>query len=158
MSPAGWRSSLRQSRGSITPLILGFALVTMLLITVIVAASRIFLAQRALASAADGAAVAAADSLDEPAYYRRPAGIRALPLRESQVDAAVQQYVESAALAARFDSLEVSPALSPDATTVTVQLSARVKLPFVNAVMTASGDGSWGVQAEGSARTPVGAG
>src|SRR5262245_31069203 len=51
--------------GQITLLVIGFTLVLAVLIAVVVTASRVFLYQRALSTATDGAAIFAANQLDE---------------------------------------------------------------------------------------------
>ena len=50
-------------------MIIGFALILGLLVTVVVAASRVFLFQRELSAMADGAALSAADGIDTSAIY-----------------------------------------------------------------------------------------
>lgn len=143
-------------RGSIVPLILGFAVLLLLLITVIAGASRLFLVERALSAAADGAASAAAESLDESAYYARRGVGGPVRLSESHVTSTVQQYVDEAGLRSRFDSLTISPELSVDGTTVTVTARAYVRLPLVNALTSgAAGQQGYPVEVSASARTPV---
>jgi len=61
---------LRQSeRGQITVMTIGFFLVIALLGVVVVDASHVFLERRELDNLADGAALVAADALDEDAFY-----------------------------------------------------------------------------------------
>jgi hypothetical protein len=109
-------------------LTIGLTLVAALLVAVVVNVSRVFLADRALAVAADSAATAGAAAVDESSVYRT--GVAgALPLDSDAVAGEVAAYVELAGLAARFDSFRVVEA-GTDGTTVTVRLAARVGLPF----------------------------
>lgn len=141
-------------RGSTTPMLIGLALMLMLLVTVVDAASRLFLAERTLAATADGAAVAAADALDEPAYYRTDTH-SVVPLRRSRVEEVVREYAERTRLADRWPEFELVPTLDDDATTVTVVGVARVRVPLVDAVTGGQGGSGYVVSASASARTPL---
>lgn len=59
----------RGERGQITVMTIGFFLVVALLGVVVVDTSHVFLERRELDNLADGAALAAADALDEDAFY-----------------------------------------------------------------------------------------
>jgi len=118
--------------GQLLVLILGFAVVAGLLVTVVTNASRVFLYQRALSSAADGAALAAAQSVDTAAIYRGGAE-ETLPLDPAAVDAAVVGYLADAGVAERLPGLAVATTAT-DGTTVSVTLTVRVDLAFLNAV------------------------
>lgn len=133
--------------GQLLVLILGFAVVAGLLVTVVTNASRVFLYQRALSSAADGAALAAAQSVDTAAIYRGGAD-ETLPLDPAAVDAAVIDYLDAGGVAERLPGLAVA-ATGTDGTTVTVTLTARVDLAFLNAV---SDQWSGGVPLRATAR------
>ena len=121
----------RNDSGQLLVLILGFAVVAGLLVTVVTNASRVFLYQRALSSAADGAALAAAQSVDTAAIYRGGAE-ETLPLDPAAVDAAVVGYLADAGAGERLPGLAV--ATTTDGTTVSVTLTVRVDLAFLNAV------------------------
>ncbi len=121
----------RDDSGQLLVLILGFAVVAGLLVTVVTNASRVFLYQRALSSAADGAALAAAQSVDTAAIYRGGAE-ETLPLDPAAVDAAVTSYLADAGVGERLPDLAV--ATTTDGTTASVTLTARVDLAFLNAV------------------------
>ena len=93
-------------------LIVVFAAIAALAVTVVVDASKYFLAQRALASAADATAAAAAQSVDQAALY----GGRqtdALPVSDDSVRVAAESYLRDAGVAAHFDQLTVT-ASTPD--------------------------------------------
>jgi uncharacterized membrane protein len=137
----------RDDSGQLLVLILGFAVVAGLLVTVVTNASRVFLYQRALSSAADGAALAAAQSVDTAAIYRGGAE-ETLPLDPAAVDAAVVGYLADAGVAERLPGFAVT-ATATDGTTVTVTLTARVDLAFLNAV---SNQWSSGVPLSATAR------
>jgi len=86
----------RGEEGSITILVIGFAVILLLLVAVIVDVSVVVLARRGSSSAADGAAVAAAQQLDLGVVYDK--GLtNAIPLSEELVDSVVAQYESDAA-------------------------------------------------------------
>lgn len=81
-----------RDEGSILVLSLGFIVICILALAVVVDASTVFLARRALQSQADGAALAGAQAIDLEAYYARGASSR-IRLDESGVRAAVDRHV-----------------------------------------------------------------
>ena len=114
----------RGEDGTILLLTLGCVSVALLLIVVVVDASAVFLARRALASDADGASLAAAQSVSAQEIYANGAGAR-LPL--SAVQAAVARYEGNGGRSALTSSVE------HDAVGDTVVVTGRrkVELPFV---------------------------
>jgi hypothetical protein len=114
----------RGDEGSILLLTLGCVAVALMLVVVVVDASAVFLARRSLASDADGASLAAAQSVSGPAVYARGAG-RQLPL--AAVQAAVARYTGDVHLSSLASSVEHGP----DGDTVVVTGRRSVKLPFV---------------------------
>ena len=77
--------------GSVLVLTLGLAAVVVLVVGVVVNVSAVVLAKRAVASAADGAALTAVQALDVPALYA--GGIQdALPISEADAAARVEAY------------------------------------------------------------------
>lgn len=134
----------RGEDGQVLVLTAFLAFVLVLLVAVVVDASAAFLARRGLASQADGAALAAAQSLDLEAFYAG-ADPGALPLGD--VDQVVRDYV-----AAHFpgtDVVEVS--LSGGGTAVTVTLRRRLALPLAPPGYAEGID----VTAEATARLPA---
>jgi Putative Flp pilus-assembly TadE/G-like len=117
--------------GQITLLVIGFTLVLAVLIAVVVTTSRVFLYQRALSTATDGAAIFAANQLDEAAFYAGGAGEH-LPISAAGARRAVAEYVTRSRLAERFDGFGY--AVGTDGRVVTVTFTARVELPLVGAV------------------------
>lgn len=85
------RRRSRRDDGTVLLLVVGFGLVLMALVGVVADVSAVLLAKRGVASAADGAAVAAAQQLDEDAFYSGGVGER-VPLSSQQVANAVAQY------------------------------------------------------------------
>jgi hypothetical protein len=128
-----WQVRPSEDRGQALILLIGLAAILIALIAVVADASRLFLYRRALVSAADGAATAAVQALDEAVVYRDPGVFRrgALPLDASAARGAVQRYVQNAGITSQFDAFSIqSVGLSPDGTAITVTLSARVEVLF----------------------------
>jgi uncharacterized membrane protein len=119
-------------------LTLGFAVVALLLVAVVVDASKLFLTRRALAGAADAAALAGAQAADLPAVYSGAAAEGRVPLDPASVDDAVVAYIRSAGLAGQFTGLALVD-LRTDGTTVSVTLAARAVLPLYSSVTDAPG-------------------
>jgi uncharacterized membrane protein len=136
----------------VTILVIGFMLIVMLLIMVVVDVSRVFLVQRALGAAADGAAVAAAGALDEEAVYT--GGLDAeLPIDPVEASSRVAAYAAAAELAEHYGQFSIE-SVTVSGIAVTVTLRAVVHLPFQ-----AVAPGSWSegvpVLVTASARSPV---
>ncbi len=100
-----------------------FAVVLVLLVAVVVDASAAFLARRALASQADGAALAAAQSVDLRAYYDGDAR-DVLPLAD--VTAVVEDYVGTYYPGTTVTAVD----LVDGGTAVTVSLERHLALPL----------------------------
>lgn len=139
----------RGDDGTVTVLVIGFTAILLMLVTVVVDVSAVFLAQRSLSGAADAAAVAAANAVDEDAVYRDGA-LGSLPLADAA--AVVHAHLAESGVTEQFPGLQVHEAAS-DGTTATVSLAADVALPFVGAV--APDLGSWRVRVTASARSPL---
>src|SRR5207342_2554221 len=96
---------LRQLRrsgdeGQLLILVLAYAVIAALLVTVVVNVSKVYLNRRSLVAAADGAALSAASQPDLDAVYNGAGST--LPLSPAGTRAAVRQYARDADLAARF--------------------------------------------------------
>lgn len=130
--------STRVERGSITPLVIGFFIVLVMLVGVVVDASAAYLKRQQLHALADAAALAATEGIEGEQVYTRGLGERA------RIDPAVAR----ARAAARLRAADV-PGLRFRITTrddsVTVHLRAPVDLPF------RVGDLGSGVMISGSA-------
>ncbi|MBL7491988.1 hypothetical protein I6A60_10860 [Frankia sp. AgB1.9] len=131
--------------GTILMLTLGFLLVTAMLAVVVTDVSAVFLARRSVAAAADGAALAAAQRVDEEAVYTATGPLDELPLAD--VMTTVADYQDSADPSG---STQLSATLV-DADTVEVQGSRVVDLPLIGFL----GVGPVTVHATADARTVV---
>ena len=81
----------REEEGRVLLLILVFTMISTLLITGVIAVTSVHLSRMKLLDAADGAALAAANALDEAAYR---AGVgQAVPLSNATVQQAASDYV-----------------------------------------------------------------
>ena len=114
-------------RGSIAPLIIGFALLVGVLVAVVVDASAAYLRRQGLNSLADAAALAATDGLQGDRVYTHGLEDRA------EIDAAVarryvEDYLRSAGAPARYPGLTWT--VSTSATSVVVRVVAPLDLPL----------------------------
>ncbi len=132
-------------------LIIGLVVVAALLVAVVTDVSALYLERRELVAAADGAALAGAQAVDEESVYQN--GLPSsgpVPLDQVAAERAVREYLSDAGLVT--GEFEVS--ISTSATTVSVGLAARLQLPVASAV-TAGASGSAEVSASATARTAV---
>jgi hypothetical protein len=144
--------------GQVLLLILVYALIVFLLVSVVVSATSVHLARTRLVNLADAAALDAADSLDEPSYYAGQGWLAAgpgggsVPLSDASVGAAVSAYLTRAAVSPSLEGLAVGvPTGAPDATSAEVTLVARVRLPMGLYVLAPWSDGI-ALRATGRAR------
>jgi hypothetical protein len=149
--------------GQLTLLIIGFVAIAAVLIVVGVDASKVFLAQRALSSAADAAALSAAQAVDKQAIYAGTGGGCGglLPLDDveaaSRAASAVDDQADS--LHSTFATLD-APQTEISAGTVAVHLSGQVALPFghiLALLVPGHDDGRVEVQATSHAQSPLSA-
>lgn len=115
-----------EDQGTVLVLTLGLVGVLLLLVAVVVDVSVVVLAKRAVASAADGAALAAAQSLDEQALYAGGLTEQA-PLSAPLVAETVRAYAAEAA--AGQPDLQLTGTVD-GGQTATVVASRVVALPF----------------------------
>ncbi len=109
--------------GSVLLLVLGLSIVLMMLVAVVVDVSVVVLAQRGVSSAADGAAVAAAQRLDEASFYETGLGER-VPLDDAGVRSTIAAYGAGVRPATRLQGA------TQDAFHVVVRGERTVRLPF----------------------------
>ena len=119
--------SQRDERGSVAPLIIGFAVVVALLVAAVVDASAAYLRRQGLNSAADAAALSATDGLQGDQVYTQGLGKRA------QIDPAaarhyVAEYFASSGIHRRFPGLDYSVRTTDN--TVVVRVTTPLDLPF----------------------------
>jgi uncharacterized membrane protein len=114
---------MRDERGQISVLVVGFTAVVLLMIVVVTDISKVFLARRELDATADGAVLAAANGL---AVYRQLKSNAEIDPEETRRLTA--QYLDSVDAGNRFDGLDWTTEVT--GTTVTVRLTSTVDLPF----------------------------
>lgn len=141
-----------QEDGQITLLIVGVALVAILLIVVTVAVTSVALARTRLMDAADGAALTAANALDESVYADSGIG-EAVPLSDASVRGAANDHLASLERPVGILDWALAQGTgSPDQATAVVVLTGRVRVPFAAAV---GSDASIGITVESRARAPL---
>lgn len=112
-----------RDEGSILVLSLGFIVICILTLAVVVDASTVFLARRALQSQADAAALAGAQAIDLGAYYADGASSR-IRLNGAGVRAAVERHVRLDPGDARLTAISLRDDV------VEVTMTDRVRPPF----------------------------
>lgn len=136
----------RDERGSVTPLIIGFAVVVAMLVAVVVDASAAYLRRQGLNSAADAAALAATDGIQGEAVYTHGLGKRA-EIDPVAARRFVVEYFAGSGILRRYPGLDYSVQTSTD--TVVVRIVTPMDLP-----LRVPGVGS-GVAISGSAASVV---
>jgi hypothetical protein len=112
--------------------IIGFVMTALLVATVVIAASSVYLEHKKLLSLADGASVAAADSFTL-GQLGNAGGTPSAVLSGARVRNAVVDYLGRDGAFDRFSGLSVAPSTgSPDGATAVVVISASVHPPVVN--------------------------
>ncbi|MET7279541.1 Tad domain-containing protein [Kribbella sp. NPDC005582] len=137
----------RTEEGQLTVLIIGFTFVILLMIVVVTDISKVFLVRRDLDATADGAVLAAANGL--AAIYAQPAADGNAELDPDQARRLTAEYLDQVAASNRFDGLDWSADVT--GTTVTVQLTSSVDLPF----QPPGFPGSTDIATEASAVVPI---
>lgn len=118
--------------GQITVLTIGYVLLALLLTSVVMAVSTVYIEHKKLLSMADGASVAAADSYSL-GQMETKAGTPSAVLNGGRVRTVVMDYLSQNETFTRFDGLAIEPATgSTDGSTAVVVLSAAVHPPIVN--------------------------
>lgn len=141
----------RGDDGQLLLLVLAYAVIAGLLVTVVVNVSKAYLYRPSLVAAVDGAALTAANQPDLARVYSGSGPL--LPLSEAGARSAVRQYVRDADLEDRFDGFQVVD-VTTDGQTVTVSVRAVVQMPFVNLLSSQLGAG-YPVDATARARSPL---
>lgn len=138
------RPPVRSERGSVTPLMIGFAVVVALLIVVVVDASAVFLRRQQLRALADQAALAAAEEDFARGVYSGTAADPSLPDPDP---AGIRASVVAALARERSPDLAGSEVrVAVRGATVVVELRSRYRLPLhlpgVETVVPVVGSGS----------------
>lgn len=118
-------------RGTVTPMIIGFAIVVLMLIAVVVDASAAYLHRQQLDTLADGAALQGADGgVASSDLYVDGVTEARLDLAPGEARAAVEDYLRRVDAYRRFPGLQVRVSLSQGAERLEVRLSSPVELPL----------------------------
>lgn len=126
--------------GSISLLVLGYTLICLSFVAVVVDATAVHLARTQLLDAADAAALAAADAIDERSVYR--GGVQdELPVTSAAVRDQALAYLRVYPPPSRMDRMALAGAAGSDDGTATVVLRGRVRLPVAASVLNAFGGG-----------------
>jgi uncharacterized membrane protein len=145
----------RGDGGSVLLLTIGYAVVALLVVTIVAGASSVYLQRKQLLAVADAAALDAADAVDRPGYYAAlDAGrdLTAVPLTDATVRDAANVVVTASPAAARTGARVASGTGTPDGATAVVVLVGRARLPVVSPVLeTWSGGIPLAVRAEATA-------
>jgi hypothetical protein len=139
----------RGEDGTVLLLILGLVTLAAMLVVLVSDLSALYLERRKLVAAADGAALAGAQQVDEARVYS--AGLPRtgpVPLEASAARAAAIAYVVDVGIP--VDDVQVRAT----ETTVTVQIATRYRLPISN-LISAGVAGATVVDASATARTAV---
>jgi hypothetical protein len=129
---------VRDERGSISVLILGLTMMAAVLIAGTVAVTSAHLARMRLLDVADGAALSAANALDESAY-RKGVGTSVL-LSNDSVRERAAAYVGSRPRPGSVTAWRLGPETgTPDGATAVVGLTGEAQLPLVGGVLRALG-------------------
>jgi hypothetical protein len=123
----------RDERGTVTLLIIGFAVVLLMGIGVVIDASAAYLQRQGLDTVADGAALAGADagSRNLGALYGEGIGSEArLVQAESAARAAVADFLRETGASGKYAGLRVSVHLDRVAQAVVVDVHAPLDLPL----------------------------
>ncbi len=123
--------------GQMMVMILGYVVLALLVTTVVIGISSVYLEHKRLLSLADGASVAAADSytLGEVATQ---GGSPSAVLSSARVRNVAADFVSRSPASQRFDGLAVAGTTgTPDGSTAVVVLTAAVHPPVVNFLMPA---------------------
>ena len=132
MSRAGAEpvTSRRGEEGSITPFVLGLTVIAMLLIAGTVAVTSAHLSRMRMLDVADGAALSAANALDDSAYA---AGVgETVPLSNASVQERAAAYVGSRPRPGSILSWRLAPGTgTPDGRTAVVALTGEAALPMI---------------------------
>jgi len=128
--------------GQVLLLVLAYATISLALLLVVVSASAVHLERKRLIEVADGAALDAADEVDESIYFPGGAEPGSVPLSDGSVRDRVGHYLEERDAYADFEDLAVGRATgTPDGRTAEVSLTATVRPPLVGWAIAAFSDG-----------------
>ncbi|HYN30248.1 MAG TPA: pilus assembly protein TadG-related protein [Dermatophilaceae bacterium] len=150
------RGRPRDEAGQVTLLVLGAAMVALLLVAGTVAVTSVHLSRMRLLDVADGAALAAANALDEGAYA---SGVGdAVPVSDATVRQAAAGYVAARPLPVGVEAWALDGGTgTPDGRTAVVAMTGTADLPLAGPALDALG-GSVTISVVSRARADVLAG
>lgn len=122
--------SRRREQGSTIPLLIGFCMVLVLLMTVVIGASKAFLVQRQLASAADAATLAGADGFDTSDIYNGT-GASDVGLDNARACALARDSFAQNIAGLPADATSVT-SCQTDGRRITIQVVSRADLPLLD--------------------------
>ena len=129
MSHAGdGRTRRRSDDGTVTPLLIAFALCLALMIAAVVDVSAAFLRRQATASLADGAALSASDAAATASVYAGE-GREFVPIDEEAAHHAVAAYLEDCGALERYPGLRAAVQVV-GGRTIVVELTMPYDLPI----------------------------
>ena len=130
MRRASATAGRRDEDGSITPFILGLTVIAMLLIAGTVAVTSAHLSRMRMLDVADGAALSAANALDDSAYAT---GVgESVPLSNVSVQERASAYVASRPRPGSILAWRLAPGTgTPDGRTAVVALTGEAELPMI---------------------------
>ncbi len=124
-------------------LLLVYALIGVVLVTVVASASAVHLQRKRLLALADAAALDAADALDDRAFYA-PSGVApgdGVPISDASVRRSVQTYLVARGPAGLNQVTIAQPTGTPDGATAEVTLASVADVPLVSVVLAGWGGG-----------------
>ena len=139
-------------RGQISVLLIGMVAIALLLVLGVVGATSVQLSRIHLLDAADAAARAAADTVDEDTLYDAGLG-DGVPLTTEGVRAAAQEHLARQPVPDRLVGWEVAQGTgTTDARTAVVRLSGEAEIPLLSRALRSLG-GSVSITVESRARS-----
>lgn len=136
----GQRKRDSDDSGQVMILVIGYVILTLMVLTVVMAISSVYLEHKKLLSVADSASLAASDNFGV-GEVEDGAGGPAPALTKSSVQAATARYIAETGAAARFDGLSISAQTgAPEGRTAHVVLTAVAHPPIVNYLVPAGID------------------
>jgi len=134
------REVSRDDAGQVALLVLGYAVLALVVVLVVTAASAVHLERKRLWALADAAAADAADAVDARSYYGAETSLATgVPLTDVGVRSAAQDHVRRAGSVQGLGDVRVGPATgAPDGRTAQVQLVATARVPLVGLLASTS--------------------
>lgn len=136
------RAACRDDEGQIMLLVIGYTVVALMLVLVVVSASAVHLQRKQLFALADAAALAAADDVDQTAYYRtRVAPGEGVPLTDRSVRESAAGYLAGADPGRLKVGVDAATGTDQLGRQARVRLCATLYPPFTGWVLATWADG-----------------